>query len=215
MSTIAGKEWYRNTFLQSDEWKLFRSQKLSEQKAKCFICRKIDIANDVHHIWYGEPSFCGLLQFVVLCRACHAKVHDHFEPCAAKNEGERKSAYGDFLIARERLTYKNRVAARVESVINPPKPKFKHCSCCLKPSDALTLKDPVGHNAMIDRMAKFCPHCLDLIGIVTAPSLYPNKGMAWKEIKECFKMVRMGMTSEHIKDAITTRRKIILDSLSY
>jgi hypothetical protein len=88
MSTIEGKLWYRNTFLQSEEWKTFRIQMLANADAKCFVCDLKDVSNDVHHVWYGEPSCTGARQFVILCRECHEEIHDKcmFEKATAENE---------------------------------------------------------------------------------------------------------------------------------
>jgi len=74
--SIEGKEYYRNVFLKSDEWKTVRSDALAKCGANCCICGEKSIHNDAHHvsypgnIWETKPT-----DLRILCRFCHDFVH--------------------------------------------------------------------------------------------------------------------------------------------
>jgi hypothetical protein len=196
MSTIAGKEWYRNVFLNSDEWKEFRLEKLKDHNGKCLICRKRDVSNDVHHIWYGEESVCGYPQFAVLCRCCHDAVHSLFEPRSAKSESEKKECYGNFLIAKERIIFE---IHRIGKKSKPAKPLF--CACCLKVGlelKAIDLarmdKNPVFQSTWV------CSNCEIILSRTIGYDPAIPKSLVWKKIKLCFEMVRTGLTLEQIQN---------------
>lgn len=81
--------WYRNEFLQSEEWKTFRAQVLADCKGEYFLCSETSPQNDVHHVWYGEPSYTGQRQFLVLCRECHKIIHELYPPTRAYTEADK------------------------------------------------------------------------------------------------------------------------------
>ncbi len=70
------RQRYRNVFLKSEAWQSIRAESLFRWEAKCFICLKESVHNDVHHIWYPrrlnktQPEHTR-----VLCRRCHKLVH--------------------------------------------------------------------------------------------------------------------------------------------
>lgn len=74
---IEAKHAYRFGYLQSEEWQVVRAEVLCQHEAKCLLCDKFDIENDVHHtiyprnIWETKASDC-----VLLCRKCHKLVHE-------------------------------------------------------------------------------------------------------------------------------------------
>lgn len=211
MSTIAGKDWYRNTFLKSDEWKLFRSQVLAEHKAKCAVCNIENASNDVHHVWYGEGSFCGLRQFVILCRGCHDKVHAQFSASSAKNEAERREAYGNFLIAREGI--RMAISKSKEKRVKPLKingalvPDVKtRCDSCLKGEKVLRYLNLLKMEECQGKGAWICKDCESLLAEAASPSSYEKASSAWKEIRTCFALVRNGNSRDYIIAAIRERR---------
>lgn len=74
--SIEGKEYYRNVFLQSDEWKLLRLDALAASGAFCRLCAKRDIHNDAHHITYRNGIWNTTADdLVILCRDCHELIH--------------------------------------------------------------------------------------------------------------------------------------------
>ncbi len=111
--SIAGKHWYRFEFLKSDEWRNFRLQVLRDCDGKCFICQNVDISNDVHHVWYGEPSYSGCRQFVTLCRKCHDAVHALMQPEGCKSESAKAEAWNKFQTVKEIIIRAERARVRL------------------------------------------------------------------------------------------------------
>lgn len=218
MSTIAGKDWYRNTFLQSDDWKLFRTQVLAEQDAKCFVCGTKNTSNDVHHIWYGEGSFCGLRQFVVLCRSCHEAVHDKFEPCGARNESEKKDAYGNFLVAKESIvgpTQIKKTPAEPKQK-NQKKPKEPRCAVpigtcrlCRTTNCVLTKIDLTRHIHSESSAFEVCAFCVNSLVIATKPHLYKTKSAFWTgELRDFIRLSRGRPDPNCIKELLDEKRAL-------
>lgn len=214
MSTIAGKEWYRNTFLQSDEWKLFRTERLLDQGAKCFICGLVDTSNDVHHIWYGEGSFCGLMQFAVLCRICHEQVHWLFEPCGAKNESEKREAYYNFIAAKKKISKKCKASKLPDRPAKKPKPKIElgeigKCKLCKFDSDDRELI-ALEHGLVSPRGVPICKFCANSLKVATKPWLYKTKGAYWKHELRNFIALSIGRPDpECIRDLLDENRLLI------
>lgn len=70
------KEWYREVFLNSPEWKKTRDRVIERDGHKCFVCGRTGRL-EVHHTDYGyggerllDPS-----ALVTLCHDCHASAH--------------------------------------------------------------------------------------------------------------------------------------------
>lgn len=189
MNRVAGKDWYRNVFLKSDEWKLFRSERIAEQKGRCFICKKYDASNDVHHVWYGEPSFCGLIQFPVLCRRCHDAVHLMCKPSGARNESEKKEAFGNFLIA------KHKICRLISTADKHHEEKERVCAVCQKLDDPLLEYDlPTMTESQFGKTTLICRRCLRSLSSLFDPSKFAKKSEAWKAIRVCFSEIR----KEHV-----------------
>ncbi len=147
--SIAGKHWYRFEFLKSDEWRDFRLQLLTDCGGRCYICTKRDQSNDIHHVWYGEPSFTGVRQFLVLCRTCHDKVHAVLVPFKASNETERRDAWQRF--------------CSIASIIskNTPKDTRPKCRSCFSRGNTILI-DPVRqivHEEQGKGIINLCPAC--------------------------------------------------------
>lgn len=75
MSSIESRRYYRYKYLTSEHWETLRAQKLAEVDARCKICDKRDIFNDVHHVFYRNLYGATTDDLVVLCRQCHHEVH--------------------------------------------------------------------------------------------------------------------------------------------
>lgn len=71
--------YYRKTYLRSDHWEDLRLKKLSQKDAKCCICRCRSLSNDVHHVDYKGLWDVKTRHLRVLCRSCHAEVHQVLE----------------------------------------------------------------------------------------------------------------------------------------
>jgi len=70
------KKWdyYRNTYLKSDEWKHKRSLIMNNYNWQCQNCKSK--ATDLHHLTY-ENMFCEKFEDLKpLCRSCHEKEHN-------------------------------------------------------------------------------------------------------------------------------------------
>lgn len=67
-----GYETYQK-YLQSEEWKILRKQKL-ERYPLCLLCDKP--ASQVHHISYDYETLLGLFEYrlIQLCDGCHEKI---------------------------------------------------------------------------------------------------------------------------------------------
>lgn len=75
MSNTAAQHYYRFTYLKSEHWQNLRIAKLASVDARCAICALRELSNDVHHVIYRKLFDVVLEDLVVLCRACHKKVH--------------------------------------------------------------------------------------------------------------------------------------------
>lgn len=176
--SIAGKHWYRFNFLKSDEWRNFRLQVLTDCGGKCCCCGLVDPSNDVHHVWYGEPSYCGVRQFVVLCRSCHDKVHSFLVPVGAKSESERKDAWKQFSIAVSKV----RVLVRKPPVpIVEPRGPCPPCRGCHK-SDNVFRLNPVTLEIDPDQKTAIgiCAECFAVFSRCFHPLVF-GKSFDWKE----------------------------------
>ena len=92
-------------------------QVISDCDGQCYICDSVDISNDVHHVWYGEPSYTGCRQFVVLCRFCHDQIHLRLEPAGSSCEKDRIQCWSSFdAIARQiRSGLKGEQSSRIKA----------------------------------------------------------------------------------------------------
>jgi hypothetical protein len=107
--SIEGKLAYRE-FLKSEQWQQIRLSILAKEEARCFVCRKQDIGNDIHHLFYRanwadtQRSDCRCL-----CRKCHEEIHAAMEPHFMDNK-TRVELYQCF----RRLVIKVRSKLRVQ-----------------------------------------------------------------------------------------------------
>lgn len=173
--SIAGKHWYRFEFLKSDEWRDFRLQIITDCGGKCFCCRKTDPSSDVHHVWYGEPSYTGCAQFVVLCRECHGKIHSVLAPFKASSESERQEASARF----------NRLAEQIRSARK--RHRRNGCRGCAR-SDGVLIIDPIRQQLCQEHGAgriRLCPACFGELRASFKP-LECGNSSAWKAILEFF-----------------------------
>lgn len=188
--SIAGKEWYRNTFLKSEEWKTFRSQVLVDAKARCFICGNEDSSNDVHHVWYGDPSFTGARQFVVLCRSCHRVVHNLFLPAGAKSERDKVEAWKSLNRCRNLiLGYVDNkpkdISARVGVLIKQEKRRSR-CRGCGADDTRTRWIHPITQNEVTCQTSGamcLCEDCLARLKKQFEPREYGTASL-WRELKE-------------------------------
>lgn len=67
--------YYRNTYLKSEHWWTLRVARLAKSKAKCLVCTKESISNDVHHIRYRNLWDVKVGDLRVMCRQCHTAYH--------------------------------------------------------------------------------------------------------------------------------------------
>lgn len=78
MGNLDSKLQYRK-YLESEEWKTLRSFCLLRYGAKCKLCGFESVENDAHHIRYRRSwRETRLEDLIILCRACHTKLHDRF-----------------------------------------------------------------------------------------------------------------------------------------
>ena len=63
-------------YLHSKHWKTVRSVSLQNAGYKCQACSTKDTILDVHHNSYDRLGNEDPSDLIVLCRSCHAKVHD-------------------------------------------------------------------------------------------------------------------------------------------
>jgi len=69
------KERYHE-YMESDQWKHLREQKLFEAGGRCQLCNEARPPLNVHHRTYDRVFNEILPDLVVLCRKCHKKFHD-------------------------------------------------------------------------------------------------------------------------------------------
>jgi hypothetical protein len=75
--SIESRHAYRFGFLRSDKWKALRLERLVRDGAKCRLCGKHDLSNDVHHWKYPENwNDTKVWHLKTLCRECHDDVHE-------------------------------------------------------------------------------------------------------------------------------------------
>ncbi len=65
-----------SAYLHSKHWKKMRSIALKNASYKCQACSTKDSILDVHHNSYDRLGNEDESDLIVLCRSCHAKVHD-------------------------------------------------------------------------------------------------------------------------------------------
>lgn len=176
--SIDGKLWYRDTFLQSDEWKTFRSQVLLDTGAKCYLCGCEDVSNDVHHVWYGEPSYTGQRQFVVLCRDCHKVIHEMYPPTSAATEAEKSALWG--------ALKKFKMGWWIRSAKRAGKP-WTNCSGCGCEKARCRLVNPItgkpADGFEPHSYLSLCPECIEAIQQAYG-FLEHGTAQRWKEIKQ-------------------------------
>jgi hypothetical protein len=74
---IESKHAYRFGFLRSEEWRGIRLEVLSKYGGRCFVCKKEDWSNDVHHLLYSKDwKKTPRKHMVPLCRVHHDRFHD-------------------------------------------------------------------------------------------------------------------------------------------
>lgn len=76
---IAERHYYRFTYLKSEHWQNLRLEKLASRDAKCQMCGRRDLSNDVHHMRYRGLFDAKLSDLLVMCRRCHNRVHKVIE----------------------------------------------------------------------------------------------------------------------------------------
>src|SRR6185436_10921450 len=74
--------WYRSMAydqeIASEEWKIFSRDVRKDHGNACVICRRSDVATEVHHFFYDpskkmwEPDQG---EVTLLCRTCHKEMH--------------------------------------------------------------------------------------------------------------------------------------------
>lgn len=67
--------YYRDVYLQSDEWKSLRLERLTFAKFRCELCGTADEPLDAHHLKYRRLFNVRFSDLRALCRNCHDKAH--------------------------------------------------------------------------------------------------------------------------------------------
>lgn len=99
---------YRTEFLKSEFWQNLRLENLAGADAKCRVCSKRDVSNDVHHVYY-PPSWYDVTaeMLIVLCRDCHTLMHLLTEPSKARDlESGREWLHAAVVKMHELLAWK-------------------------------------------------------------------------------------------------------------
>lgn len=170
MPTINGKHWYRFNFLKSEAWENIRLETLVKFDAICQICRKRDLSNDVHHIWYDDPLRVEENQLTVLCRDCHDKIHLLIEPTGARTKEEKADLLKQFKEA----------AHSILLTLGPCKSE-KQCIGCGS-WDAYKI-DPVVRGPVLGKGGmSLCVACQTRI-YSEIPSESPHTSALWSQIK--------------------------------
>ncbi len=90
-------------YLKSDHWKEIRELMIERANNKCGECGRITRRLEVHHVTYdrlGEELFMDLR---VLCRVCHANLHDRCPKCGSTNLRD-KGGHDKCMDCAERIT---------------------------------------------------------------------------------------------------------------
>lgn len=69
------QNWYRNEYLKSGHWQIFRRKALQNRAFTCENCGERQKPLDVHHLTYKNLWNEQLEDVEVLCRKCHNKKH--------------------------------------------------------------------------------------------------------------------------------------------
>ena len=85
---------YRKEYLQSEEWKLLRSQIL-DSKCDCQCCKNAK-ATDVHHLIYRNIVDVKITDLLPVCRNCHKLIHQ------AINDGYITQNENDLITIKEK-----------------------------------------------------------------------------------------------------------------
>lgn len=190
--SVIGKHWYRETFLKSDEWKTFSSQVRADNDGKCFVCGLVEWDNDVHHVWYGEPSYTGARQFVVLCRRCHELVHGVFEARAARTEIDKVEAWTTFKELRGllRIRLNNETVRIPVKRLNKDKPR-KRCRGCLCDAEKTKWIHPITQTLSEYHHTGCLSLCDECIGKLKEKFKPVERGRAkmWDDIKMLLKEI--------------------------
>lgn len=99
---IEHKHAYRFGYLKSEEWQTLRIAALAAKDAKCKLCSKRSLSNDVHHIYY-PPSFWDtkVEDVVILCRKCHELIHSIMDLESLPKSKERGRCFEKFRLILE------------------------------------------------------------------------------------------------------------------
>ena len=69
------KKYYRNTYLNSSNWKKKRKAVLQRDNYRCVYCP--NKATEVHHLRYAKKIGTEPTKWLVsICRPCHNKAHN-------------------------------------------------------------------------------------------------------------------------------------------
>lgn len=70
-------KWWVNyrKYLKSEHWKDFRKEQIKKANHHCQRCKKYSEHLDVHHLNYKHLGHERDKDVIVLCHACHQKVH--------------------------------------------------------------------------------------------------------------------------------------------
>ena len=73
MNSSKRKQYYRDAYLRSKEWRNKRKAVLTRDNGLCRLCN--DKGIDIHHISYSNLMREEWNQLITLCRNCHKKAH--------------------------------------------------------------------------------------------------------------------------------------------
>jgi len=69
--------WYREKYLNSNDWKQRKEKLIKNEKKFCFCCQSY--GSDIHHCNYSNLKKEKRKDIVILCRECHIRIHEIVE----------------------------------------------------------------------------------------------------------------------------------------
>jgi hypothetical protein len=110
--------FYRDKYLRSEDWRSLRAAKLDKQHNRCQLCGFVSESNDVHHVKYKKLFDVMPKDLVVVCRACHEKIHALLKRFPAIKKMSKNDCWKN---VRLHLTKNSRIAAAEAAVVRHQK----------------------------------------------------------------------------------------------
>lgn len=75
----ASQSDYYHWYMNSDEWRIKRLERLALDKFRCVACGR-SRALEVHHVTYKRLGHEDVRKdLCTLCRPCHEKIHNYYD----------------------------------------------------------------------------------------------------------------------------------------